>query len=324
MTGAGFLRVATPAPLEYNAGMKSPLPLLLLLPLLLPCCKEGEGERARQLTPQEMYEKGRALLKPNVEHDASDFAAALAWTRRAAEAGWLQAQTDLGGLFMYGGKGVAADPAEALKWFTRAAEQGSKAAEFYLGELYFKGPGNVRADEMAALEHWRTAAEAGIAEAQQRLGYMLAQQEATFAEGLAWLRRAATEGTARGKAEAACNLGNIYAGGKAGVQKNMQEAARWYAIAAEEGDARAQHVYGVMLVTGDPVDEDEEKGMFMLRRAASQDYLPAMADFIRCLRSAPNGTDAQLQEAEAWSERLTELRQKRRHKDAPATTPAAP
>ncbi len=285
-------------------------PRLLLLPLLLllPNCKEGEQADATTLSPQEMYEKGRALLKPNIEQNASDATQAVAWIRRAAEAGWQRAQTDMGGICMYGGKeGTPADGKEALRWFTQAAAQGSKEAEFYMGEIYAKGIAGVTKNKQAALRHWRNAAEAGISEAQQRLGQLLTRQEATFSEGLSWLKRAATEGSARGKSEAALNLGNIYAVGMAGVQANLSEAARWYAIAAEEGDARAQHVYAVMLLDGDPIAQDTKAGMFMLRRAASQNYLPAIAEFIRRLRNAPNATEEQWKEAEAWSERLREL-----------------
>ncbi len=300
--------------------MMQRLPFLLLLPLLLTSCKDGDAaDTSSTLTPQEMYEKGRALLKPNVEQNASDFAQALAWTRQAAEHGWKQAQTDLGGLYMYGGKGVNVDGTEALKWFTRATEQGSKEAEFYIGELYYKAIGGVKGDNAEAIKHWRIAAEAGIAEAQQRLGYLLAQHEQSFAEGLAWLKKAATEGQARGKAEAARNLGNIYASGKAGVTANMREAAHWFSIAAEGGDARAQHVYALMLLAGDPVGKDEKAGMFMLRRAASQNYLPAMAEFIRRLRNSPHATEEELREAEAWSERLDALLSKQK-----APTPQPP
>ncbi len=296
-------------------GMKNRLPLLLLLPLLLPACKDGGGaaDASAQLTPQEMYEKGRALLKPNVEHNASEFAQALEWTRRAAEAGWRQAQTDLGGIYMYGGKGISADGPKALNWFTRAAAQGSKEAEFYIGEIYYKGLGGIAGNNTEAMKHWRIAAEAGIAEAQQRLGFLLVQQEKSFNEGLAWLKRAATEGHAEGKAEAALNLGNIYASGKAGVAASMEEAARWYALAAEEGNVRAQHVYALMLLEGTPVAQDVKEGMFQLRRAASRDYLPAMAEFIRRLRNAPDATEEQLKEAEAWNNRLEELLRKKKH-----------
>ncbi len=285
---------------------------LLLLPLLLSACGDGESSSdAASLTPQQMYEKGLAFIKPTAEQNASDFAQSLTWIRKAAEQGWLQAQTDLGGLYMYGGRGTSPDGAEALKWFDRAAEQGSKEAEFYIGEIYYKALAGVKGDNEAAIRHWRTAAEAGISEAQQRLGFILAQQQQSFAEGLTWLKRAATEGSAQGKAEAARDLGNIYARGKGGMVPDMKEAARWYATAAEEGDARSQHIYALMLLAGDPIEQDEKAGMFMLRRAASRDYLPAMAEFIRRLRNAPNATKEELQEAEAWNKRLTELQEKR-------------
>ncbi len=290
--------------------MKCHLALLLLL--LLPACKDDSRAGTSSLSPQELYEKGRALLKPSVEQSASDFAQALELTRQAAEKGWKQAQTDMGWLLMNGGKGVNINHAEALEWFRKAASQGSKEAEYYIGELYYRGLDGIKADDAEAMKHWRVAAEAGIAEAQQRLGFLLSQQEQTIAEGLDWLKRAATEGAAQGKSEAALNLGNIYARGKSGVKANMKEAARWYAMAAEEGSARAQHVYGLMLMEGDPIAQDVEAGLFMLRRAASQDYLPAMAEFIRRLRNMPNASEEQKKEAEAWDTRLNELLQKRR------------
>ncbi len=296
--------------------------LLLLLPLLFAAC--GDGEKAAdtsELSPQEMYEKGRAMLKPNVAQEASDSAQAVEWTRRAAEAGWLPAQTDMGGLCMYGGKGVEPDGQEALRWFSLASAQGNHAADFYMGEIYYKALGGVPGDNAAAIRHWRVAAEAGIEEAQQRLGFLLVQEPKTFAEGLSWLKRAATEGTAQGKAEAARDLGNIFARGKGGVVPDMKEAARWYAIGAEAGDARAQHIYALMLLEGNPIPQDEEAGMFMLRRASSQDYPPAMAEFIHRLRNNPNATEEQQKEAEAWNTRLTELQGKRRR---PATRTARP
>ncbi len=306
-------------------GMKlHPLPLLLLLPFLLPGCGDdssAESPAASTLSPQEMYEKGRALLKPHIEQNASDFARALEWTRKAAEAGWQKAQTDLGGIYLYGGKGTLPNGKEALKWFTRAAEQGSKEAEFFIGEIYNKGMAGEK-DKQAALKHWRIAAEAGVSEAQQRLGTLLAGQRQTVEEGLIWLRRAATEGHAQGKAEAALNLGHIYAAGIEGVKTNLEEAAHWYAIAAEEGDARAQHVYAVMLLEGEPLAQDVKEGMFMLRRAASQEYLPAMAEFIRRLRNAATATPEERKEAEAWDKRLQELLQKRRAEQQSAAQPA--
>ncbi len=299
---------------------------LLLLPLLLTCCDEGKQGDAPALSAQEMYEKGVALLKPNVENATSDVQGALEWTRKAAESGWAKAQTDMGWFHMHGMHGMKKDGAEALKWFSRAAEQGRREAEVFIGDIHSQGLGGMKKNYEEAMRHWRIAAEAGISEAQQRLGHALVYGEnpQTFAEGLGWLHRAATEGAADGKRDAACDLGNIYARGKGGVQADMEKAAHWYAIAAEGGSVKAEFIYALLLLDGDVIPQDREAGMFMLRRAASRDYLPAMAEFIRQLRNAPEATAQQLQEADAWNKRLMELQEKQREQMQAAPQPASP
>lgn len=279
----------------------------LLLFCLLAACKPEQDAPAEPQTPQEMYDKAQALLKPNVEHDASDAEGALQWLRRAAEAGHVQAQTDLGGLYLTGGRDgkVKPDYAEAYKWFRAAAEQGSKEAHLFLGMLLFDGNG-VAKDEAAALAHWRTAADAGIAEAQFRLGRVLARTPETAQEGVSLLQQAVREGQRGGVPQAATALGMMYYKG-VGVPADSQTAAKWYALGATGGDPLAQMVYAQMLLLGDPVPRDEQRGMAMLRMAAGQDYAPAMASLIRLLRNAPDAA-AHEAEAEAWSKRLEKLR----------------
>lgn len=41
-----------------------------------------------------------------------------------------------------------------------------------------------------------------------------------------------------------------------GVTQDFAEAARWYHMAAERGDANAQHNLGVMYDNGDGVNQD--------------------------------------------------------------------
>lgn len=279
----------------------------LLLFCLLAACKPEQSAPAEPQTPQEMYDKALALLRPNAEHDASDTEGALLWLRRAAEGGHLQAQTDLGGLYLSGGRDgkVKPDPAEAYKWFSAAAEQGSKESHLFLGMLLFDGKG-VAKDEAAALAHWRTAAEAGIAEAQFRLGRVLARTPETAQEGVSLLKQSVREGQRGGVPQAATALGMMYYKG-VGVPADAQAAAKWYALGATGGDPLAQMVYAQMLLLGDPVPRDEQRGMAMLRMAAGQDYAPAIAALIHLLRDAPDAA-ANEAEAEAWSKRLEKLR----------------
>jgi len=277
----------------YNVIMKRTLLLLPVL-LLVACQKENAHEPA---TPQAMYEMAQTLLQPNVENAQSDFAGAMQWLRKAAEGGWLRAQLDLGGIYYAGGHGVQPDAQQALLWFTRAAGQGSKEAEVFLGLLHYDGLLGKRNLD-TAMKHWRTAAEAGIAEGQYRLGRILAQNEQTRKEGMDWLVKASGA-----VPQAATALGNLY-------YKYLEDttaAAAWFEKGALAGDPLAQHIFAEMLLLGDPMPMDNDRGMAMLRMAAGQDYKPAMARLINILR---NGKNAKENEAAAWDARLQELLRK--------------
>ena len=298
---------------------KAPRLLRVLRSAGLPCAAlafstlvscDGDSPESRQpQTPQEMYARAQELLRPNVEHHASDFAGALEYLKKAAEGGLLQAQTDLAALYLEGGKGVEKNPALAYEWFAKAAAAGSKEAHVFLGILEYEGRGAAK-DLPGAVAHWRIAAESGIADAQYRLGMALVQKADSMQEGVEWLQKAARPGSRDGEPAAATALGNIYANGTHGVQKDMALSAQWYERAAGAGDARAQMVFAVMLLTGDPVEKDAERGMAMLRMSAGQDNPQAIALLVRLLRNAENADDNE-PEAAAWSKRLEQLSKKK-------------
>lgn len=267
---------------------------LLVLLLLLPACRQNPADDPD--SPESQYAKAQSLLKPNVEHAESDFAGALACLQKAAEGGLLRAQLDLGGIYFAGGHGVAADARQACEWFTRAAAQGSREAEVFLGILQYDGSLG-RKDVQAALSHWRRAAQAGIAEGQYRLGRLLVQSEDTRKEGIEWLEKASST-----VPQAATTLGNLY-------YKYLNEpdaAAGWFEKGAMAGDPMAQHIVAEMLLLGDPLPKDPERGMAMLRMAAGQDYKPAMARLINILRNGKEAAGNE-KEAAAWDARLQEL-----------------
>lgn len=269
---------------------------ILPLALLLACSPEQTEEPA---TPQAMYDKAQALLKPNVENAASDFAGAMQWLHKAAEGGLLRAQLDLGGIYFAGGQGVTADSQKAYNWFSLAAAQGSKEAEVFLGILQYEGSLG-KPDKAAALKHWRSAAEAGVGEAQYRLGRVLAQAPETRQEGVEWLIKASAS-----EPQAATALGNLYFK----YLDDAGTAAAWYEKGALAGDPLAQHVFAEMLLLGDPVEKNEARGLAMLRMAAGQDYKPAMARLINVLRNGPKSEETE-NEANAWDVRLQELMSK--------------
>lgn len=89
--------------------------------------------------------------------------------RAAAARGDRDAQTALGGMYLYGFKGVERNDAEAVRWLRLAAEQGQALAQFDMGELHRTGRG-VAKDEVAAVNWFRRSAMQGNAFGQSNFG----------------------------------------------------------------------------------------------------------------------------------------------------------
>jgi hypothetical protein len=85
------------------------------------------------------------------------------------------------------GSGVTLDYAQALAWYHKAAEAGYPEAEFALGRMTGAGRGVVR-DEKAATDWYLRAADHGFAEAQVQLaGDLLTGAKPDKVEALKWL-----------------------------------------------------------------------------------------------------------------------------------------
>lgn len=86
-------------------------------------------------------------------YDAGDYAAALEAWLPLAEAGDVEAQLSVAGL--YGeGLGVGADASRAAHWYRKAAEQGDPVAQLNLGDLYYRAEGVER--DLAQAYFWLT------------------------------------------------------------------------------------------------------------------------------------------------------------------------
>jgi len=72
--------------------------------------------------------------------DGGDLKATVAEWRPLAEAGDMEAQVALAGLYL-SGTGVPLDPVMAVRWYRLAAERGDPVAQLNLGDLYAKGLG---------------------------------------------------------------------------------------------------------------------------------------------------------------------------------------
>ncbi len=78
----------------------------------------------------------------------------------------------------------------------------------------------------------------------------------------------------QGDADAQFLLGLMYADGK-GVLQDDKQAVNWYRKAAEQGDARAQFLLGLMYADGIGVLQDDKQAVNWVRKAAEQGFAAA-------------------------------------------------
>jgi len=99
------------------------------------------------------------MAKGEKAFERSDIVSAIAYYRKAAEAGHVPAQTRLAYLL-----NVAEQNEEALEWYRKAAAAGDAEAEFYLAGMYAEGDGTAQ-DPGEALRLFTASADRGYAPA---------------------------------------------------------------------------------------------------------------------------------------------------------------
>ena len=166
-----------------------------------------------------------------------------AFVREAAEAGSAEAQARFGQMLL-DGDGVERDAAAALAWFERAAHAGHLEAANMVGRCHDLGWGT-GVDKAKAAAWFRQAAGRGLTWAKYNYATLLA-----LGQGVAEDKAAALalfeEAAAEGNAKAHNFVGSFHEDGWV-VERDLDEAARRYAIAAEGGDFRGQFNHGRML-----------------------------------------------------------------------------
>jgi len=112
----------------------------------------------------------------------------------------------------------------------------------------------------------RAAAEDGAAEAQLALGTRLLEsdRESDWAEGVAWLEKAARQGM-----PVYLLIADAYHEG-IGVARDLEEAAHWYRIGAEVGDGLAQLALGQMYMDGGGLERDLVQAAVYLQLAVER------------------------------------------------------
>ena len=130
--------------------------------------------------------------------------------------------------------------------------------------------------------------------------FMIFSMFISFAKDISELKRAAEQGDA----SAQFNLGCCYDFGE-GVEKNLQEAVKWYRKSAEQGDAEAQFNLGCCYKRGEGVEKNWHEAVKWYRKSAEQGYASAQFN-LGCCYDRGEGVEKNLQEAVKWYRKSAE------------------
>jgi len=131
------------------------------------------------------------------------------------------------------GQGVDTNTTEGLSWIQKAADAGVAQAWYVLGVVYSNGVG-VELDMPKSIEYYRKGAEAGDADCQIAMGM-------------------------------------IYQAGEripGGVATDPAEAAKWYGMAADQGQLEGIYHLATMKARGLGIEKNEKEGVNMYRKGA--------------------------------------------------------
>ena len=172
----------------------------------------------------------------------------------AAMDGQPDAQFALGEL-AYAGRGVQRDYRRAYEWFDLAAAKGHARAAYMLGVLHAEGRGAPK-DPGRAADLYERAAEAGVTAAMHQLGAMALAGEGrpqSYTEAARWFEQAA----GLGDRDSQYNLALLHDSGRLPGEADLEEAVRWMRAAASSSP-KAQIAMGLFSLRGRGTEQSDE------------------------------------------------------------------
>lgn len=166
---------------------------------------------------------------------------AMSWYLKSAEQGFWLSQKKLADAFQSGEHGIEQDYDKAMQWYLRAAAQGSATANRMVGCFYEHGYG-VKQNFSEAIIWYKKAARSSADDyvVLHDLVRMLCKC-GKYEEALEWLAAAAKEHPNL------CKWVGIYYEQGKGIEKNIDEAMRWYKKGAQNGSLSSKIFYGKKL-----------------------------------------------------------------------------
>ena len=140
------------------------------------------------------------------------------------------------------------------------------------------------------------AAPADLTEAQTLYAQAIEQLDRDDPAGIETLTRAAN----LGEPQAQLKLAGLYQTGEAGLDIDEGESRLWARRAAEGGDARGQHAYGMYLFDGIGGDRDRAEALNWLKQAADQGLVDSQYNVARLYENGDEGIPPDPAQAFRW------------------------
>lgn len=164
--------------------------------------------------------------------------------------------TGLGDIYKKG-IGVAKNEKVAAEWYKKASNAGHGLGLYKMGECYEYGQG-VEKDMDVAMKYYQLAANKGIKAAILKIGVV---DTSNVSDEMT--------------ASQLCVRGDDYYYGRNGVEKNLEEAIKYYCKAAEKGDTIAQNDMGNCYYYGKGCQVNHAEAVRWYNRAAERGYMYA-------------------------------------------------
>jgi TPR repeat protein/S1-C subfamily serine protease len=263
--------------------------------------------------------------------------------QKAATAGNVNAQVELGVRYLAGCKGFRLDYDKAAEWFQKAAKAGNPSAQFYLAFIYKEARGlpedarkaaelneqaaikgnvtsqialarqyitgdGVKPDYSKAAKLLLKAAESGHVVAQTLLGDLYAQgrglpQDYSKAADL-------YEGAAGDwHAVAQAKLGDLYRRGK-GVARDYAKAVEWCQKSGDQGFPTGLAYLGHLYATGEGVPRNYDKASELFQRgliSAGRNFSEPYREYAWFLATCPGEGQRDLKEAMRYATEACEI-----------------
>jgi len=254
----------------------------MALALATPFAEKGDDEAQYMLGQLYGASENYVKSKRNPHYDP---AKAIRWYQAAADQGNAEAQFDLGLSYERGG-GVKKDMMNALRWYRAAADQFSGRAMYTLGEMYEKG--TVVEQDFVAATHWYRLALEHSSSGHSPFSTAMLQQFKALVDS--------------GNTDAQVIMGYAYwkESVSFGVDRNPEEALRWFKSASEAGDAGAQHELAICLMLGYLGPSDAAGASYWFHKAAEGGDAESQKNVGLEYEEGTDGKAKNLAEAARW------------------------